>query len=85
VDSQRKALSAIHDDKSLVEFVIPGLTRNPVFSWIPAPRLRGDKFTPVITGAGMTPFAAIYVAVYKTESISFDYDAMLYALCVLRV
>jgi len=36
-------------------------------------------------GAGMTPFAAIYVAVYKTESISFDYDAMLYALCALRV
>jgi hypothetical protein len=26
----------IHDDMSLVEFVIPGLTRNPVFSWIPA-------------------------------------------------
>jgi hypothetical protein len=72
VDSQRKALSVIHDDKSLVEFVIPGLTRNPVFSWIPA-------------FAGMTPFAAIYVAVYKTESISFDYYAMLYALCALRV
>jgi len=32
-----------------------------------------------------TPFAVIYVAVYKTESISFDYDAMLYALCALRV
>jgi len=26
----------IHDDISLKKFVIPGLTRNPVFSWIPA-------------------------------------------------
>jgi hypothetical protein len=26
----------IHDDISLEQFVIPGLTRNPVFSWIPA-------------------------------------------------
>jgi len=24
--------------------VIPGLTRNPVFFWIPAPGFRGDKF-----------------------------------------
>ena len=42
---------AIHDDISFMHFVIPGLTRNPVFSWIPA-------------FAGMTPFAAINVAVY---------------------
>jgi len=40
----------MHNDISLVEFVIPGLTRNPVFFWIPA-------------FAGMTPLAAIYVAV----------------------
>jgi hypothetical protein len=26
----------IHDDISLIRFVIPGLTRNPVFFWIPA-------------------------------------------------
>ena len=26
----------IHSDISLFRFVIPGLTRNPVFSWIPA-------------------------------------------------
>ena len=26
----------IHDDISPVQIVIPGLTRNPVFSWIPA-------------------------------------------------
>jgi hypothetical protein len=35
-----------------MRFVIPGLTRNPVFFWIPA-------------FAGMTPFAAINVAVYS--------------------
>ena len=54
---------SIHDDISLIQFVIPGLTRNPVFfppgkrpswagGWIPA-------------FAGMTPFAAINVAVYN--------------------
>jgi hypothetical protein len=26
----------IHDDISLIQFVIPGLTRDPAFSWIPA-------------------------------------------------
>jgi hypothetical protein len=25
----------IHDDIGLEQFVIPGLTRNPVFSWVP--------------------------------------------------
>jgi hypothetical protein len=35
-----------------MQFVIPGLTRNPVFFWIPA-------------FAGMTAFAMINVAVYK--------------------
>jgi hypothetical protein len=35
---------AIHDGISLVYYVIPGLTRNPVFAWIPA-------------FAGMTSFA----------------------------
>ena len=48
-----------------MQFVIPGLTRNPMLFWIPAPRLRGDKFTPAKAGAGMTPFAAINVSVYK--------------------
>ncbi len=28
--------SAIHGAISLIRFVIPGLTRNPVLSWIPA-------------------------------------------------
>ncbi len=42
----------IHDDINLVQVVIPGLTRNPVFFWIPA-------------FAGMTPFATINLAVYK--------------------
>jgi hypothetical protein len=41
-----------HDDINLIQFVIPGLTRNPVFSWIPA-------------FAGMTSFVMINVAVYK--------------------
>jgi len=27
---------AIHDDTSFKQFVIPDLTRNPVFFWIPA-------------------------------------------------
>jgi hypothetical protein len=36
---------------NLTAFVIPGLTRNPVFFWIPA-------------FAGMTTSAGIHVAVY---------------------
>jgi len=55
-------LVIIHDDISLPQSVIPGLTRNPVIfppgqrpswagGWIPA-------------FAGMTPFAVINVAVY---------------------
>ena len=44
----------IHDDKSAVQFVIPGLTRNPVFSWIPA-------------FAGMTYFVAINDAMYRLK------------------
>ena len=67
----------IHDDISLMQFVIPGLTKpapylirgNPVFFWIPAHRLRGDKFTPAKAGAGMTSIAAINVAVYNTNAI----------------
>ena len=39
---------------SLIRFVIPGLTRNPVFIWIPA-------------FAGMTAFAMINVAVYNSH------------------
>ena len=42
---------AIHNDISPFLFVIPGLTRNPVPSWIPA-------------FAGMTECAVINVAVY---------------------
>jgi hypothetical protein len=37
-----------------MHFVIPGLTRNPVFFWIPA-------------FAGMTLFVAIIVAVDRSE------------------
>jgi putative endonuclease len=44
-----------HDDISPTQSVIPGLTRNPVFFWIPA-------------FAGMTPFVAINVAVHKGGS-----------------
>ena len=52
---------AIHDDISLIRFVIPGMTRNPVFFWIPA------EVDPVHdTGAGMTAFAVINVAVYNS-------------------
>ena len=43
-----------YDDISFMHFVIPGLTRNPVFFWIPA-------------FAGMTPFAATNVAVLSYE------------------
>lgn len=42
--------AAIHDDFGLTRFVIPGLTRKPVFSWIPA-------------SAGMTLCAMNYDAV----------------------
>ncbi len=42
----------IHNDTSPFLFVIPGLTRNPVPSWIPA-------------FAGMTECAVINVAVYS--------------------
>ena len=42
----------IHNDIDPIHFVIPGLTRNPVFSWIPA-------------CVGMRIFAAINVAVYS--------------------
>jgi hypothetical protein len=49
----------IHDDISLIRFVIPGSTRNPVFFWIPA-------------FAGMTAFAIINVAVYKSLGVLFD-------------
>ena len=41
----------MYEYKSTVQYVIPGLTRNPVFPWIPA-------------FAGMTKFAVINVAVY---------------------
>jgi len=47
---------AKHGDISPLQFVIPGLTWNPVFS---CPAFGGTAF------AAMTPFAAINVAVYK--------------------
>ncbi len=47
-----KSKQDMHDDISLMPFVIPGLTRNPVFLWIPA-------------SAGMTHFVAINVAMYS--------------------
>jgi len=47
---------SIHDDISPVRSVIPGLTRNPMFSWIPA-------------YAGMTSFIAINVPVYISPSL----------------
>jgi betaine reductase len=49
----------IHDDINFIVFVIPGLTRNPVFSWIPA-------------FAGMTSFAEINVPVYKDIIPNFE-------------
>jgi len=45
-------VKAIHDDICLIQSVIPGLTRNPGFFWIPA-------------FAGMTRDALINVALYK--------------------
>jgi hypothetical protein len=60
-----------HNDIRLGRLVVPGLPpvrvrgrrRKPVFSRIPAPCL-----IPAGTGfAGMKPFAAIYIAVYKKE------------------
>jgi hypothetical protein len=42
-----------------VQFVIPGLTRNPGFFWILANERRWFAF------AGMPPFGAIYIAAYK--------------------
>jgi hypothetical protein len=47
----------IHDDISLPHFVIPGLTRNPVFFWIPA-------------FAGMTAFAMTNIFVYKLNKVN---------------
>jgi hypothetical protein len=46
-----KMHGTIHDNISLIQFVIPGLTRNPVFFWIPA-------------FAGMTLSAATEVVAY---------------------
>ena len=46
--------STIHDEISLIQFVIPGLNRNPCFFWIPA-------------FAGMTRSTLINVAMYNTD------------------
>ena len=51
----------MHDAISLARFVIPGLTRNLLFSWIPA-------------FAGMTTFAIINVAVYNSHIWVKDVD-----------
>jgi hypothetical protein len=45
----RSALFVIHDDIGLKQFVIPGLTRNPVFFWIPPGVYPVPRY-----GAGMT-------------------------------
>jgi len=55
---------SIHDDRSPMQFVIPGLTRNPVFSGFPL------EFIPMKIGAGMTPLVTNNVAVYKGSKIS---------------
>ena len=58
-DADERRLSGfIHDDISLMHFVIPGLTRNPVLSWIPA-------------FAGMTRSVVINDAVYNKYKILF--------------
>jgi len=44
-----------------MQSVIPGLTRNPCFFWIPAPALNADPGF-----AGMTRSALINVAMYET-------------------
>jgi hypothetical protein len=54
-EQKAKAAENTHGDKSLIQFVIPGLARNPVFSWIPA-------------FAGMTFPAAITVAGYEDKT-----------------
>ncbi len=46
--------TVIHDNINLFGSVIPGLTRNPVFSWI-------------LAFAGMTTLAGIKVAVYNNN------------------
>ena len=50
----------IPDDISLVQFVIPGLTRNPALFWIPA-------------FSGMTVFDMINVALYNFWCLIIDY------------
>ena len=47
----------MHNDMSLVKFVIPGLTRNPAFSRIP-------------TIVGMTPIDVINHPVYRLTTIT---------------
>jgi len=48
ISKKNQGIGIIHHEISPVKLVIPGLTRNPVFSWIPA-------------FAGMTTFGAINV------------------------
>jgi len=65
----------IHNDIRFIRFVIPGLTQNPVFFWIPAgvypvPRYR----------AGMTAFAVINVVVYRTRFLLFAFFFLTLAL-----
>jgi hypothetical protein len=51
-----------HDEINITLFVIPGLTRNPVFFWILA------QASPRRAFAGMTSLAGIDVAEYNTIS-----------------
>ncbi len=53
--------ASIHDDISLRQFVIPGLTRNLVSFWIPA-------------FAGMTSIVATYDAMYRSRRWAMEAD-----------
>ena len=57
----------MYSDINLNRVVIPGLTRNPVFFWIPA-------------FAGMTCFVVINVAVYKNGVLKFGIWILVFEL-----
>jgi hypothetical protein len=59
---------SIHDDRSPMQFVIPGLTRNPVFSGFPL------ESTPMKIGAGLTPPVTNNAVAYKRSKISTSFE-----------
>ena len=59
-----KTKQIITATKNLFLIVIPGLTRNPVFSWIPA-------------FAGMTCFAAIHDVVYRFVAMALTHSSII--------